>query len=361
MIYNLEEKAIIFIDGFLNLEYKHKRGIIDSYSSISDLFTNPEIAVSYLNENNLSKYVNSFLLAIKEDFVGKILSKYEERGLIVITEVSDNYPNELINLPINPICLYVKGNVELLNAKRKFSIVGSRKSIPQYLKLAKEFSESLSSVGIVIVTGVAVGGDLSAIEGAINNGNLILTLAGGHDFIKSEINRDYILKTIENGGLVISEYPPEVPTLAYHYPVRNRIIAGLSQGVLIVSGENKSGTRHTASFALDYGKEIFTFPYTLGTYGGELPNSLIKDGAYLVTCLDDIAEVLGYNLDKQSKILLTNDEEKILKVIKDGKTLVDDIVSFTNLKIFEVIPLLTSLEIKGVVVKSSGNEYTLAK
>ena len=152
-----------------------------------------------------------------------------------------------------------------------------------------------------------------------------------------------------------------MPTLAYHYPVRNRIIAGLSQGVLIVSGDNKSGTRHTASFALDYGKEIFTFPYTLGTYGGELPNSLIKDGAYLVSDINDIAEVLGYNLDKQSKILLTNDEEKILKVIKDGKTLVDDIVSFTNLKIFEVIPLLTSLEIKGVVVKSNGNEYTLAK
>ena len=331
------------------------------YSSLCDLFTNPEIAISYLNENGLSKYVNSFLLAIKEDFVSKIIEKYEERGLIVITEVSENYPNELINLPINPICLYCLGNVNLLNEKRKFSIVGSRKSIPQYLKLSKEFSESLSSGGIVIVTGVAVGGDLSAIEGAINTGNLILTLAGGHDFIKSEINRDYILKAIEKGGLVISEYPPEVPALAYHYPVRNRIIAGLSQGVLIVSGDSKSGTRHTASFALDYGKEIFTFPYTLGTYGGELPNLLIKDGAYLVTSLDDIAEVLGYNLDSESKITLTEDEEKILNVIKNGKILVDDIVSSTNLKIFEIIPLLTSLEIKGVVVKCSGNEYTLAK
>lgn len=361
MIYDLNEKAIIFIDGFLNLEYKHKRGIIDSYSSPCELFTNPEIAVSYLTENNLSKFANSLLLAIKENFVGRLLQKYEERGLAVITEVNENYPNELLSLPINPICLYCKGNINLLKEKRKFSIVGSRKTIPQYLKLSKQFSESLSTQGIVIVTGVAVGGDLSAIEGAISSSKLILTLAGGHDFIKSEINRDYIFKTIENGGLVISEYPPEVPTLAYHYPVRNRIIAGLSQGVLIVSGENNSGTRHTASFALDYGKEIFTFPYTLGIYGSELPNSLIKDGAYLVTSLNDISEVLGYNLVKNNKISLSEEENKILSAIKDGKTLVDDVVSFTNLKIFEVIPLLTSLEIKGVIVKTGGNEYTLAK
>ncbi len=361
MIYNNLEKAIIFIDGFLNLDYKHKRGIIDSYLDISDLFSNPEIAINYLNENNLTKYENSLLLAIKENFIDKILTKYEERGLVCVTEVSENYPEELINLPINPICLYSMGNVGLLNAKKKFSMVGSRKSLSQYLKLTKQFSESLSSQGIVIVTGVAQGGDLSAIEGAINSGNLILTLAGGHDFIKSEINRDYIFKAIKKGGLVISEYPPEVPTLAYHYPIRNRIIAGLCQGVLIVSGERNSGTRHTASFALDYGKEVFTFPYTLGTFGGELPNSLIKDGAYLVTDLGDIADVLSFNLDNNDKILLTDEENTIVNCIKNGNTLVDDIVSKTNLKIYEVIPILTSLEIKGVIIKTSGNEYTLAK
>ena len=360
-MYDLSEKAIIFIDGFLNLDYKHKRGIIDSYSSLEDFFTNPEIAVDYLTANNLDKFVNSFLLAIKENFIDKILAKYEERGLVCITEISENYPLELSCLPINPICLYAKGNIDLLNAKNKFSIVGSRKTLSQYLKLTKQFSESLSSSGIVIVTGVAQGGDLSAIEGAIDSGNLILTLASGHDFIKSEINRDYILKTIEKGGLVISEYPPEVPALAYHYPIRNRIIAGLSKGTLIVSGESKSGTRHTASFALDYGKEVFTFPYTLGTFGGELPNSLIKEGAYLVTDLRDISEVLSFNLDSDDKILLTEEENKIINAIKEGNTLVDDLVLKTNLKIYELIPILTSLEIKGVIVKTGGNEYSLAK
>ncbi len=357
MIYNLDEKAIIFIDGFLNLDYKHKRAIIDLYDNPSEMFSNTNIVIEYLKENGLEKFANSILIAIRENFVDTIIDKYESRNITVVTECSESYPNELINLPINPICLYCKGSVNLLNAKNKFSIVGSRKTLPQYLKLTEDFAYSLSSSGIVIVTGVALGGDLSAIKGAINSKNLILVLAGGFDYIKSEVNRDYIISAINNGGLVISEYPPEVPTLAYHYPVRNRIIAGLSKGTLIISGDNKSGTRHTASFALDYGKEVFTFPYTLGTFGSELPNSLIKDGAYLVTELSDITEVLGYNLSETKTVKLTKEESIVLEVIKNGTTIVDDIIVKTGLKIFELMPVITSLEIKGVIIKTGGNEF----
>ena len=99
----------------------------------------------------------------------------------------------------------------------------------------------------------------------------------------------------------------------------------------------------------------------MGTFGGELPNSLIKEGAYLVTDLRDISEVLSFNLDSDDKILLTEEENKIINAIKEGNTLVDDLVLKTNLKIYELIPILTSLEIKGVIVKTGGNEYSLAK
>ena len=359
MIYNLDEKAIIFIDGFLNLDYKHKRAIIDLYNSPSEFLVNPNLAVDYLKQSNLDKVASSMVIAINNNYADSLIEKYKNRNIIVVTECSENYPSELINLPINPICLYCLGNIDLLNNKNKFSIVGSRKTLPQYLSLTEEFSLSLSSNGIVIVTGVALGGDLSAIKGAVNNGNLILVLAGGLDYIKSEVNRDYIFKNIKNGGLVISEYPPEVPTLAYHYPVRNRIIAGLSQAALIISGDNKSGTRHTASFALDYGKEVFAFPYTLGAMGGELPNSLIKDGAYLVTTLNDICEVLGYNFNKNKVLEFTQEEKLVLEVIKNGKTLVDDIILDTGLKIFELMPVITSLEIKGAIIKTGGNEFAV--
>ena len=359
MKYNLDEKAIIFLDGFLNLEYKHKRNIIDLFETPSELFKNLNIVRNYLNSNGLTKYSSSLSIGINEDFVERIIQKYNERGIIAITEVSENYPKTLLNLPINPICLYAKGNVSLLTCKDKFSIVGSRKTIPQYLKLTEDISKDLTNSGVIIVTGVALGGDLSAIKGGLDSGKLILVLAGGLDFIKQEINRDYINKVIENNGLVITEYPPEVPTLAYHYPVRNRIIAGISDGTLIVSGDNKSGTRHTASFALDYGKEVFAFPYTIGTPNGELPNSLIKDGAYLVLDTKDITEVLQYNFTEKQKISLSTEEEKVLSAIKNGKTLFDDIIVETNFKIYELMPILTTLEIKGVIVKANGNEYLL--
>ncbi len=359
MSYSLDEKAIIFIDGFLNLEYKYKRAILDLFEKPSDLFTSKNTLFAFLRENKLDKYVNSIELAINEDFVSKIIQKYNERGVKVVTEVSTLYPTELKNLPLNPICLYVKGNENLLNVKNKFSIVGSRKTLTEYLNLTEKISESLSLNGIVIVTGVAVGGDLSAIKGAINSGNLILVMAGGLDYIKSEVNRDYITKTIEKGGLVITEYPPEVPTLAYHYLVRNRIIAGLSKGTLIVSGNYKSGVKYTSNFAIEYNKEVFAYPYTLGTYGSEIPNALIKDGAYMVTELKDITEVLGYNLSENKKVKLTEDETKVLEVIKNGKNLVDDIILELGFKINELLPILTALEIKGVIVKRGGNEFTV--
>ncbi|MBO5926590.1 MAG: DNA-protecting protein DprA [Clostridia bacterium] len=359
MIYNKDEKAVIFIDGFLNLEYKHKRAILDLYDSPSLIFKNYDIACKYLKESGNERYVNSFKLAINEGFSDKLIEKYEKRKLTVLTEISENYPFGLLDLPINPICLYCKGNLSLINEEKKFSIVGSRKSLNQYLKLTEDFSKILTENGVTIVTGVAVGGDLSAIKGGIDSGKLILVLAGGHDFISSEINRDYINKVVENGGLVISEYPPEVPTLQYHYPIRNRIIAGLSQGTLIVSGSIKSGARHTALFALDYGKEIFTFPYTLGALGGELPNSLIKDGAYLVTELKDITEILGYNLGLNNKIELSSEEKLVITSIKNGNVLVDDIIVDTSLKIYELMPILTALEIKGVLVNVNANEYVV--
>ena len=341
-MYSLNEKALIFIDGILNLEYKHKRSIIDLYNEPCELFKNPQIALDYLKENFKNSIANSFNIALNENFTEKLIDKYNGRNIVVVTEISNSYPNSLYNLPIRPICLYTIGNVKLLNSEKLFSIVGSRKTIPEYLKLTEEFSCSLSKSNVTIVTGVADGGDLSAIKGSYKSGNLILVLAGGLDFIDNEPNRNLIRETIDNNGLVITEYPPEIPPRAYHYPVRNRIIAGLSLGTLIVSGNNKSGARHTASFALDYGKEVFAFPYNLSNNSGELCNNLIKDGAYLVTNINDICDILGFESVNNAKLSLTDNELNVYLKIKEGIMLFDDLLSVTNLKVFELMSILTS-------------------
>ena len=353
------EKALVYLDGLINLEYKHKRAIIDLYNDIGNLFSNPTIMVNYLENNLGTNYANTFIKGFESKIYDEIISEIDSNGITVVTEVSENYPNSLLDLPFRPICLYCIGNISLLNSENLFSIVGARKTLPEYNKITQNFSNELSSLGVVIVTGVADGGDKNAILGAMESGNIILVLAGGFNSIDGERNKDLINKVAKN-GLIISEYPPSVPPLAYHYPIRNRIIAGLSKGVLIVSGTLKSGARHTVDYALSYGKEIFAFPYSLGIPSGELCNKIIKDGAYLTDSVNDICEVCNFTKKEENNLVeLTELEEIVFNEIKNGNIAVDDIIENTNLKVYEVLPTLTTLELKGCIIKCSNNEYRI--
>ncbi len=351
-----KERAIIYLDLLTHLEYKHKRNIIDLYEDIGLLFENPTICYDYLLINASQGYAKSFIDGVNAKIHDKIIDEVVNGDFTILTEQSQGYPKSLLNIDFRPLCLYCKGNVKLLNAKNIFSIVGSRKTLPEYLKHCSNISNELSSNGVVIVTGVANGADKSAILGAIDSGNLILVLAGGFNYINSEQNRDLINKTATN-GLVITEYAPSVPHLAYHYPIRNRIIAGLSKGVLICSGNYKSGTKYTAQFALDYNKDLFCFPYAINVGSGELCNKLIKEGAYLIESVEDISQVCNFAINQKQNASLSQLEETVYLEIKKGTTKVESLIEKLNLKIYELIPILSSLEIKGYVLKNNSNEY----
>ncbi len=353
---SIREKAYIFLDGFQNLEYKHKRNIINLYNGcLEEIFENTYLAENYFKKNLSNSASNTFINAIKGNFLDNIIEKYEKEKITVITEESSGYPIRLKEIPFNPICLYAKGNIKLLNSKNTFSIVGSRKTLKEYLGYAKDYAEKLSLQNVTLITGVALGVDQNAILGAKPE-NTVLVLAGGFNCEKVETNYSLIKKCYENGGLVITEYSYDIPIRNYHYPIRNRIIAGLSDGVLIVSGEFGSGARYTANYAVEYGKEVFAFPYSPFISSGELPNKLIKDGAYLTTEFLDISGVMRYeNIEKQ--IELTEEESKIYKLIESGISTVDGIIENSCYKIYEVMPILTMLEIKGVISNNDSGEY----
>lgn len=353
------EKGLVILDGCFDVDYAYVRKMVDDLGFINSLeefaYRSEKFFKSTIKNCNLLEYKSYFT---EENYLSLIKS-YKSKGVSVITEFSSEYPEELKYNYLRPICLYLKGNANLLKNKNKFSMVGSRKSLQSILKTAEEFSRRLANSGVVIVTGVADGGDLSAIKGALDSGNLICVSASGFDFVYKEYTRDYIDKIIKK-GLLISEKPPKVKAMPYFYPIRNRIIAGLSSGVLVISGSNKSGTRYTYEYALDFGKDVFAFPYGLGVTSGELCNEIIKQGGYLVTEVEDISSVCGFDIDKKEEIRLSENEIKVLTSIKSGNYLVDDIIVQTNLKVFEVIPTLTCLEIKGLITKD-GSEYHIVK
>lgn len=353
-------KSLVVLDAYSQIEYKHKREIIKLAENVDTFEGFYKIAKDYA-ENKIEDFDSEiFKNAFTEKGYQKIKSSYDKKGITVITEEDSNYPTLLKETPFRPICLYCKGNVELLSRDNKFSIVGSRKTLPQILKTTEVFSKKLADSGVVIVTGVANGGDTAAVKGAYASGNLICVLACGFDFIFKERNREYIKKVAET-CLIVTEYPPNVEAKPYHYPIRNRIIAGLSLGTLIASGSYKSGARHTATYALEYGREVFAFPYGLETTSGELCNKLIKDGAYLTTEVADISEVLEFNLKSNEEITLSDVERQVYLLIKEGVCLADDVMAKTGLKIYELIPVLTVLEIKNLIVKNGAGDYAAVK
>lgn len=361
--YTDDELAIIIIDSFPSLEYKHKNAIITSYEKPSGVFKNPEPAVKYLKANLGEAAANTFLHSLSGDAYTKfVLDLLKEKGVTAITYLSKKYPESLLPLPLRPLILYCKGNLSLLDQEPKIAVVGSRKTLPFVLKKCESICRDLAESGAVIVTGSAVGGDRSALLGSLESGNVISVLAHGLDYVYPQSNRELIEKVAEK-GLIISEYSPEVQSAPWRFPMRNRIIAGLGQATFIVSGNMQSGTRYTAKFSEAYSRRMYAFPYSIGESSGEICNLLIKlNKASLVEDTEDIALGENITLNAESEVELEGDEAIIYSVL-EGECAVNELCEKTGKKVHELLSVLSMLEIKGLVArgKASGTFVPIKK
>lgn len=354
--YTKEEKILLWLDSFLGLEYKHKAYLIDyvkESSGIEDflLRAGEYISSAIPNASATIKW------SANEEYLERNIKELNTLGVRAVTIFSKDYPKSLLNTEIPPIVLYAKGNVKLLN-ESCFGIVGSRKSLPLSLKITENYVKSLSTA-FTFVTGCAEGVDAQVLQTALDEkANVISVMAGGFKHVYPKANQDLIEKVSEN-GLVITEYPIDVTAQRFHFPVRNRIIAGLSKGVLIVSGGIKSGTLYTAEYAEEYGRDLFAIPYGVGVASGEGCNDLIKRGAHLTDTPKDVLDFYGI-VEKEQKEQLTQTEKEIIKVLSQGQMHVEKLCQALGKKTFEITPTLSMLEIKGYVVKS-GNFYGVTR
>lgn len=355
--YNQEELCLIWLDSFLGLEYKHKLELFNKISGKSDikavLLSLKEYIINAIGENEFNTVINS----ANRDYFSGVIKRLNDKSVIAVTLKSENYPENLKVIPHPPLVLYAKGNLNLLKEK-SFAVVGSRKSLPLSIKLAENYSEELLRANFTLVTGIAEGVDCAVLKTAVEKkGKVISVIAGGFDNVYPKSNLDLLNKVVESGSLAISEYPPETTPRPYHFPVRNRIIAALGVGALIVSGAKKSGTLYTAEYAEEYGKDLFAIPYSAGIESGAGCNDLIKRGAMLTDTPKDILEFYGEYSEKP-KIELTEREREVISALKDGEQHIEKLSGALNLRAFELTPTLSILEIKGLVVKS-GNVYGL--
>lgn len=358
MKYNKKELCLIWLDSFLGLEYKYKKELCTVIEERADipfiLESAKDFLVSAIGESKFCTLKSS----ANKEYLEYILSDYDKKNISVTTILSDDYPKAFKDIECPPLVVYYKGDFALFGSE-KFAIVGSRKTLPNSLALAKDYAEQLIDVGFTLVTGIAEGVDAKVLTTALEKGGKVISVvAGGLDHVYPAQHAE-LLNEICANGLVISEYPPSTVPRPFNFPVRNRLISALARGVLIVSASMKSGTMYTAGYAVEYSKDLFAIPYSVGIPSGAGCNELIKRGAILTDTPQDIIEFYGKEKTVQ-KIELGEDERQIVSALSDGALHIEKLCSALNKRVFEITPVLSILEIKGLVIKNA-NVYQLTR
>lgn len=224
----------------------------------------------------------------------QILRQCMQKHISVVTIQDALYCSRLRNIPDPPILLYYRGRLPDLDSTAVIGVVGTRKASRYGLSAAAKLGRQIGKGGAIVVSGLAKGIDARAMEGALLSGTPVVGVLGcGADVVYPEENRD-LFEDVRHGGCIFSEYPPGTPPLSGNFPRRNRIISGLSSGVLVIEAPRRSGALITARLAADQGRDVFVVPGPIGNYVCEGSNSLLRDGAIAVSCGWDVLSEYEY-------------------------------------------------------------------
>ncbi len=322
----------------------------------------------------------------------RILGQCKEKNIRLLTVQDASYPARLKNIYDPPCLLYIRGEMPEIDDGVSVAVVGTRDCTPYGERAAEKIAFGLAEGGVTVVSGLAKGIDAAAMRGALRaGGHPVAVLGGGVDVVYPRENR-FLYEDVATRGALISEYPPGTEPKAEHFPIRNRIIAGLSLATLVVEAPRKSGALITAHEALEQGRDVFAVPGAIDAPCSVGCNDLIREGASLVSSAQDIlreyaaAYPLAISLQgstKEEKIIGTAEEERrpqsataalptltlsendfsddqilVLKTLREEESLqVDDIVDLTELTVRRVLSALTWLSVEGYTAEEAGKRF----
>lgn len=373
--------------GYGNSKIKNLLSIHKDAKSFYELGYNGWKSSGFLTEKGLTKAKEYSL-----DDVKIIKDKCDKLRQYVISFDDIKYPERLRNIDNPPCVLYVKGSLPDIDNRLAISIVGTRLANNESMKISFEFAYELNKAGVLIISGGAIGIDESAHKGALAaNGNPVCVLGNGLDVNYPRENSS-LRYNISKSGVLISEYPPETPPMPRNFPIRNRIISGLSLGTLVVQAGKRSGALITANLAIEQNRDVFSIPGNIRSKLYEGTNSLIKNGAKPVTCPMDIMEeyIDVYKdkfdirepnannkssfanenrisagsalkcIDNATKVVknLSDHANKVYNVLDQDKKHIDDIMVQTKLPANMVLQAVTELEIHDLISSYSGKRYS---
>ena len=351
--------------------------LMEHFESIEEIYK----AADYRNIPGISRG-DALILGSKDlSHAKEIIEKINKLGAYILTYDDIDYPDELRKIDSPPYVLYLKG--EKLSWDRLFAIgvVGTRRCTAYGAKAADNLCFDLAARGITIVSGMARRIDSAAARAALRaGGKTIAVLGSGIDVIYPPENRE-LMEEIEKSGTVMTEYPPGSQPMAHHFPERNRIISGLSKGVLVIEAPLKSGALITANYALEAGRDLFAVPGEIFKDNSKGTNLLIKQGARIVSSAMDIIEeypadieklvpaeekpeepvnnIRRITIDDEKYQALDKKEQSVISLLIEKNMHIDDISVHTGIDIGELNAMLPMLEMLGLIRKLPGDNYKL--
>lgn len=352
-----EKDYLIWLNSVHGIGYKTVEKLLRYFGSYDELWSAPS--------QEIEKIVNVKKSAIEKlverrniDFVNKYKEKLSSRNIDYFCREDKKYPEILKNIPASPHLLYMRGTTSQKD-QNSLAIIGSRKCTSYGKNTAYKFAKELASYGVTIVSGMAYGIDSAAHRGAIDGGGRTIAVLGSSVDICYPKSNTNLMKDIIANGAVISEYPLGTNPTPGNFPRRNRIISGISKGVLVVEAGLKSGTLITVDYALEQGKDVFSIPGNINCAVSKGTNKLIKEGAKPVTCVEDILEEFNINKKRNENTNrytdLSDSERAILEIVEKKQPIhIDLIGSLLDFDASTVNSIVTILEIKDVLEQLPG-------
>lgn len=337
--------------------------LVEHFGSALAVLEADQIALSEV-ESIGPALIDALIRAKSNDWAEKEYERTKKAKVELINLEQDQYPSNLKAIFDPPILLYVKGKLPIFEGDpaKAIGIVGARDASDYALSFTTKLAKDLATANIVINSGLAIGIDGAAHKGAtqVENGKTIAVLGSGVDYIYPNTHRNLAAKIVAKHGAIISEYPLGTRPVATNFPGRNRIINGLSSGIVVVEAAKKSGSLITADYAAEEGRTVFAVPGRVGDPRSHGTLGLLKQGAILIDSAEDIfSEFSWTSKPKELKALnLSSAETKVLELVRKlGNPLLDDLASGLDLPAAQIMSVLTMLELKGLAKAQPGGRY----
>lgn len=311
------------------------------------------------------KLISAILKSRDLTTINSIIKTCQTNKINVIERYEENYPRLLSEIYDPPAILYTRGKI-LPTDNLSIAIVGSRHATRYGIKVASQLARGLSMAGFTIISGLARGVDAAAHQAAIEAGGRTIAVLGGGHLKLYPAEHASLANAIIHDGAVISESPPDTPPRSGSFPKRNRIVSGLSLGVVVVEAAQRSGALISARLAMEQGREVFAVPGPIDSRMSKGCHKLIQDGAKLVNSVDDVLDELGplatpirtqqgEQIRNPAELRLTDQERNILNTIETTPTLIDSIIEQTNFPAARVMSTISILEMRSLIQRVSGN------